>query len=519
MANKRQTFFSQYRGRGGPAIEPGIIQMMGSIGEEYAKGIRSFGEDIGDAISERDERIRQENATEFFLNWGKTEGTEDSITYGMAKNERDQRVTAATTRSRSALEAHTSALAQTGERGDSGKANELRNKIDNLQTEIGDIRVTVFQKDKAIDVQNKKLTDPDRIRVENYIPQGRLPTPEEKKWLDVWDTGTATSSSIKKTIKEMVTKRDKLADKLPSLLEDFNVTKRFWQMESANPGSSKGMNAAENSEEYKVAIERLNVFRDMSQRTEVRNELLKEEAGDISIADKIPVPFLKDVLPEMFSDKPEVLARLLNYERPTPKSMLVEDAKREVVAAEIALEKVSSESPLRRGDFQRPLTDIEKVKRLYDEKKKYPKDFGEKVISFLQKTKGPQYKVINIGGAEYLLTNQGATRLGADDLKVTEREKMNISQKAVIRKETKENRESYDADVKRIRTEISEINQKTHALSGEGINAEDIRRKKELEKELISVEEEFKASQSQLLRDIGGDISDPYTDEEILQIR
>ena len=65
MANKRQTFFSQYRGRGGPAIEPGIIQMMGSIGDEYAKGIREFGEAIGEGQRRREEeeKIRNENET------------------------------------------------------------------------------------------------------------------------------------------------------------------------------------------------------------------------------------------------------------------------------------------------------------------------------------------------------------------------------------------------------------------------------------------------------------------------
>jgi hypothetical protein len=42
MAN----YFSKYQGRGGPAIEPGIVQMMGSIGDEYAKGIEGLAEGI-----------------------------------------------------------------------------------------------------------------------------------------------------------------------------------------------------------------------------------------------------------------------------------------------------------------------------------------------------------------------------------------------------------------------------------------------------------------------------------------
>jgi len=42
MAN----YFSKYQGRGGPAIAPGIVQMMGSIGDEYAKGITALGEGV-----------------------------------------------------------------------------------------------------------------------------------------------------------------------------------------------------------------------------------------------------------------------------------------------------------------------------------------------------------------------------------------------------------------------------------------------------------------------------------------
>ena len=57
-------YFSKYKGRGGPAIDPGIIQMMGSIGESYARGIEKFGDEVGDAIAERAERKRQENATQ-----------------------------------------------------------------------------------------------------------------------------------------------------------------------------------------------------------------------------------------------------------------------------------------------------------------------------------------------------------------------------------------------------------------------------------------------------------------------
>ena len=53
-------YFSKYKGRGGPAIDPGIIQMMGSIGDEYAKGIRSIGDSIGKGLEERAKRKQAE---------------------------------------------------------------------------------------------------------------------------------------------------------------------------------------------------------------------------------------------------------------------------------------------------------------------------------------------------------------------------------------------------------------------------------------------------------------------------
>ena len=59
MAN----YFSKYQGRGGPAISPGIVQMMGSIGDEYAKGISKLGEGIAEGI----EKHRQNKETRDIL--------------------------------------------------------------------------------------------------------------------------------------------------------------------------------------------------------------------------------------------------------------------------------------------------------------------------------------------------------------------------------------------------------------------------------------------------------------------
>jgi hypothetical protein len=561
-------YFSKYKGRGGPAIDPGIIQMMGSIGGSYARGIEKFGDEVGDAIAERAERKRQENATKFLLDWGKPNGVEDGVALKKAQGERDQGVVSARTEQEAKSQALRDALAQTGERGDTGVADEIRYKIDTYQTEIGKIQGNLFRKDKAIELQKKRLADPDLKRREAAALSGRADTehPDYSPFF-IWDMSKVpeagmTGVGINKIIQDMAKEREKVAKKLPPLQEKVILANKFWKMESRNPGSSKGMDAPAGSEEHQTAIQRLDVFRELKDRTEATNKLrqsgwrygedgesfkqhrarvgrtphLAESRRDLADVDSLthypstgefydqadapePIPSLVDALPQMLGDKPEVLARLLNYERPMQKSALVENAKNELNTANSILEDVLSKPKLRVGDFQRLETDTEKLSRLYDDKKKYPKDFGEKVLSYLQKTQGPQYKVVDINGAQYLLTNQGATLLGKDNAKVSPREKLQIDQAAARRRESKENRADYDTDLKRIKEAISEINQKEYDMAGEGLNAEDIRRRKELREELESIKEEFKSAQGELFRDIGGDISDPYTDAEILQIR
>ena len=521
-------YFSKYKGRGGPAIDPGIIQMMGSIGESYARGIEKFGDEVGDAIAERAERKRQENATKFLLDWADPKGVKDSVALGEAQDERDQEVASARTEQEAKSQALRDALAQTGERGDTGVADEIRNRIDNYQTEIANIQQNLFRKDKAIDLQKKRLADPKLKAREGKLGGGKESDPDASPFF-IWDMSKVpeagmTSTGINKIIQDMEKEREKVAKKLPPLQEKVILANKFWKMESRNPGSSKGMDAPAGSEEHQTAVQRLNIFRELKDRSESLTKLKRQELGPLAAQiDPLPVPSLVDALPQMLGDKPEVLARLLNYDRPTPKSALVENARNELVRANSVLEDVLSKPKLRAGDFQRLETNTEKLSRLYDDTKKYPKDFGEKVLSYLQKTQGPQYRVVTINGAQYLLTNQGATLLGKDNAKVSPREAQKIAQKATHRRETKANREYYDKEVARLEGLISAINQKELDQTGEGINAEDIRLKEKHEKDLLEVKEWFKTTQAVLTQDVGEaiggrDITDPLTDTELIRV-
>ena len=61
-------YFGKYRGRSGPAIEPGTLAMMGSIGEEYAKGIRDLASGIGQYFVKKDEYDKIEKENEIIFN-------------------------------------------------------------------------------------------------------------------------------------------------------------------------------------------------------------------------------------------------------------------------------------------------------------------------------------------------------------------------------------------------------------------------------------------------------------------
>ena len=89
MAN----YFSKYQGRGGPAIAPGIVQMMGSIGDEYAKGITALGEGIADRRKAKEEREKTEAENEVWKQILRgPKSIEDPEAYGEAvlKNTEDQ---------------------------------------------------------------------------------------------------------------------------------------------------------------------------------------------------------------------------------------------------------------------------------------------------------------------------------------------------------------------------------------------------------------------------------------------
>ena len=79
MAN----YFSKYQGRGGPAIAPGIVQMMGSIGDEYAKGIKGLAEGVEKYRKNKAERNTAEANLENSLARMKNLYGEEAIIYAV----------------------------------------------------------------------------------------------------------------------------------------------------------------------------------------------------------------------------------------------------------------------------------------------------------------------------------------------------------------------------------------------------------------------------------------------------
>ena len=76
-------YFSKYTGRKGPAIAPGIISMMGSIGEEYGKGIENLCEGIANYQKNKAEKNKAEADFENALTRMSSMYGEESIIYSV----------------------------------------------------------------------------------------------------------------------------------------------------------------------------------------------------------------------------------------------------------------------------------------------------------------------------------------------------------------------------------------------------------------------------------------------------
>lgn len=500
-------FFSKYKGRGGPAIEPGIIQMMGSIGDEYAKGIDSLGDSISGTILEKQRRDKAENALQFMLDLASGKGTTpDEKSFMSAKAKRNSEIAKAKQDITDTRSAYNEVVAENGETGDLGESDKLRASIENIQDQLEAATLEADQKTKAVKRHESLLK-----RTEQQAAlQGEVPD------------NLVSPNVVNRDLEKLRSQEDALRKKkIPMLKEQFLTAQKFYQMELNSPGSSLGRNAPKTSSEYQNAIERLNLFGKLKEGNEVMNYNRRNELGPLAAqlddpdSIKIPMPSLAESIPMMFQGDPQKIASLLNYQRPPTPDERVETAKNQVVVAEERLNALLNRSPLNESDYVRKLTLSERLSTLFEGKtaKEFPEGFGEKVLSIIQKQEGPDYRVIDFGKDKYLLTNNQVVPLGS---KLTAAEKrFNIERKDKFDALAFENAEDLNKFISAKRKEIEDIKRKeTNMDTPEGITEVDKEAIDRLEKEIEEAKARFRERQSSISKKLGQP-SDPFVLDEI----
>jgi hypothetical protein len=497
-------YFSKYKGRGGPAIEPGIIQMMGSIGDEYAKGITSFADSIASGIVEKDRREKSEKALEFMLNLASGKGSAvDEVKYTAAKEERNNLIAEAENQVAENQAKYNDFLAETGETGVFGKADEIRNEIDELQTKIGFAQRKADQKTKAVKRHEKLFEESKQKETKDFIRSKSMFSTRKESG----STNLTSSKKIAADLKTLQDQESNLRDKeIPLLQEKFFMARKFWEMESKNPGSSTGRKADPSSPEFQNALQRLTYFGKIKEGNELLNRERKMELGrlaaDVNQEDiNIPMPTLRESLPNLVKD-PMEMQSLLNYATTPPQNPKVQQAKQEWDFSVDRLNQIKALPEVIESNYRRKLTMSERIGALFEgeEAKNYPDGFGEKILMFLQKSQGPAYKILDLGPNEkHILTPQGLTKLGGPP---------SLSERKFLRETKKENiteaissTEKYNNYVSGKKAEIEKIKSKAYNMdTPEGIT--------EIDKETIArLENEIKVA-GQLYRELRSNMSE-----------
>jgi hypothetical protein len=495
-------YFSKYKGRSGPAIDPGIIQMMGSIGDEYAEGIRSIGSGIGDALKARAEQKKTEEANKLWkelLSGGKH--IEDPEAYGEAvlKKTEDQEL---------AIEEDRIAEAEVDSIADETSA--MRDRL-NTKTHLGpegyiqaghplsQVRKITKEhtkfykklksKDDALErYSGKKSSAQSEVEaihsklqeegVENrqtgYVTP-REPTDKEARDLKQANTDIRVATAgIKEnkgpnydTLSQYVTKLDSLRS-----------------LENEMPGSTIGFNEIKRNSDNEWMFKESEAGRIVDERARV---YAKQKDDGVFKGGKIAeqlLGFNPRYTPEALQGvgvKQEDLERFMTLpqDRLSDRETAAKDRYR---GTQKRLEELQETPMLDPSDFMRKQTREELVSEVMNKV-----DTGllksnvlPNLAAFLDKTKAPEAKLVNMGGRSFVISDPGTTaiqavadpRTFANNLSVA---KFKVGLEEAGRAGTVAARKYFNSQMVEVNDAIAkfEIAQKTNTWTGEDMRSWD----------------------------------------------
>jgi hypothetical protein len=424
---KMADYFSKYRGRGGPAIEPGIIQMMGSIGDEYAKGIESIGDSVSSAIDERREREQAEEAVKIWKKAALGPGkVPDEKGFGKAitdaadeENFIAEQVSIAEAKVDSAVDessemqdrVYTEGHPLSQVRKIQKDLDTYSTVLDNRNEKIGEIETQSRVAQETIDSIHASLL-PIEVKtntLDGYSPPSynppRKPTESETARLK---EAKEILSRNKSRLKE-ITKGNSYSN----LVTHVEKLRNLKSLETEIPGSTVGYTKLKRNVEGGWDSEETEAGRIVAERARV---FLKQKEDGVFKGGKLASQFLG--FNPRYTDesllaqgvKAEDLERFKTLPQHTLNTK-VQEAREQWRDAQERLEEFRSRPMLRQEDFMRNQTNREFLSEILEkvDTGKVKPNVIPAVAAFLDKTKPPSVDVKEIAGKTLIVTDPQTT--------------------------------------------------------------------------------------------------------------
>ena len=399
--NKMADYFSKYRGRGGPAIEPGIIQMMGSIGDEYAKGIRSLGESIGSAIEEKAKRKKAEADLEAIKKfYDNSETTFDEDRYIRDKKIEDDALDIKKQEKDSALTAFKTDQADFEDFNVISDYENIAKDRDFLQESLDQLIADTEKEEGILGVREEQLKSKEgqkllgvqlpKFESDYYLGIATPFTPRTPPVgvLKAADYALVERPAQLKLVKEKRKLVTRNRENISTIQEQIAKLDTLGRMELENPGSTKGRASytwnpdekfvVHETERSKVIDERLLFYQGLEEEQGVlktrQSPLMNrdgtfttiplgqyQEGALMSRSGAEPRRKLAASISEKVTD-PMQLNRLLNYGKQPLKRQTEESLEKYAVAQRAYDEAL--EGRIDKKDYSRRLTEEEKLTRL-----------------------------------------------------------------------------------------------------------------------------------------------------------
>jgi hypothetical protein len=433
MAN----YFSKYQGRGGPAIAPGIVQMMGSIGDEYAKGITAISKGYSDRRKAQEEQEKTEAANDLWTQIMQgPKSIEDPEAYGEAvlKETEDQKlaieeariserevdsVAEETTSMKNRLDNKSylgpKGYLQAGHplsqvRKITKEFNKYQPKLEAQQEELAVYADDIALSKAAIeDILADLRKGGTGTSMKRSIMGSRLPTDEEATILKKAKESIRASTNATNDIKRRPSYENlsKYVTKLDSLRS----------LENEMPGSTIGFNKIKRDPENELVLDETEAGRIVDERVRVFSKQRDDGVFKGGQAAEKLLGYNPRYTPEALRGagvKQEDLERFLTL--PQDRLSAKETAaKNRYRGTQKRLEELREKPTLDPADYMRNQTQEELVSEVVGkvDSGKLRSTVLPNLAAWMEKTKAPEARLVNMGGQSFIMSDPGTTAIKA----------------------------------------------------------------------------------------------------------